>query len=126
VGGLATGRSTGLATERGLGTPISPGDECPPGQSEVRPGRCEAPTLPPPSIVDYRPQSTLVTPEHLVPRAKYPAIDFHGHPGRRLLSQDALADMVAELDTLNVRVMVAADGAHVPKPLGDLVPTREI
>lgn len=98
-----------LVAQRGRGTPIRPGDECPPGQTEVRPGNCQAPTLPPPSIVDYRPQSTLVAPEHLVPRARYPVIDFHGHPGRRLLSQDALADMVAELDALNVRLIVAAD-----------------
>ena len=56
------------------------GNGCPPGQTEVRPGRCQAPELAPPSIVDYRPRSTLVVPEHPVPRAKYPAIDFHGHP----------------------------------------------
>ena len=98
-----------LAAQRSRGTPISPGDECPPAQTEGRPGNCQAPTLPPPSIVDYRPRSTLVAPEHLVPRAKYPVIDFHGHPGRRLMSQDALSEMVAELDALNVRLIVAAD-----------------
>jgi predicted TIM-barrel fold metal-dependent hydrolase len=98
-----------LAAQRGRGTPISPGDECPPGQTEVRPGTCEAPSLPPPSILDYRPRSTLVVPEHPVPRARYPVIDFHGHPGRRLMSQEALAGMVAQLDGLNVRLIVAAD-----------------
>ncbi len=65
--------------------------------------------LPPPSIVDYRPKSTLVTPEHLVPKAKFPAIDFHGHPGGLLGSADGLNTLVASLDSLNVRVMVAAD-----------------
>ncbi len=98
-----------LVAQRGLGTPIKAGEECPPGMTEVRPGNCRAPSIPPPSIVDYRPHSTLVTPQHLVPRAKYPAIDFHGHPGSRIMSADSLASMVAELDTLNVGVMVAAD-----------------
>jgi predicted TIM-barrel fold metal-dependent hydrolase len=65
--------------------------------------------MPPPSIVDYRPHSTLVTAGHSLPRAKYPAIDFHGHPQNRLTSPQALATMVSELDQLNVGLMVAAD-----------------
>src|SRR5215831_7078801 len=98
-----------LAAQRGQGTPIKPGEECPAGMTEVRPGSCQAPTLPPPSIVDYRPHSTLVTAAHPVPRAKYPAIDFHGHPGNRIMSGPALATMVSELDQLNVGLMVSAD-----------------
>jgi predicted TIM-barrel fold metal-dependent hydrolase len=90
-------------------TEIGPGQECPSGMTEVRPGRCQAPTEAPPSIVDYRPRSTLVTPEHLVPRAKYPAIDFHGHPQGRIRSVEALAQLGASLDSLDVRVMVSAD-----------------
>jgi predicted TIM-barrel fold metal-dependent hydrolase len=100
-----------VVAQRGGGqrTAIKPGEECPPGMTEVRPGNCQAPTLPPPSIVDYRPHSTLVVPAHPVPRAKFPAVDFHGHPGSRIMSADALADMIAALDKLNVRIMVAAD-----------------
>ena len=37
-------------------------------------------TIPAPSITEYKPHSTLVVPEHKVPRAKFPAVDFHGHP----------------------------------------------
>jgi hypothetical protein len=99
----------GLVAQRGGGTPIKPGEECPPGMTEVRPGSCQAPTLPAPSIVDYRPHSTLVTAAHPVPRAKFPAIDFHGHPQGRLSSAEALAKMVSELDQLNIGLMVAAD-----------------
>jgi len=44
-----------------------------------------------------------------VPRAKYPAIDFHGHPGDRIFSGDALESLGRDLDTIGVRVMVAAD-----------------
>ena len=77
--------------------------------TEVRPGSCQAPTMPAPSIVDYRPHSTLVTTAHPVPRAKFSAIDFHGHPQGRLSSAEALAKMVSELDQLNIGLMVAAD-----------------
>jgi predicted TIM-barrel fold metal-dependent hydrolase len=90
-------------------TAARPGAGCPAGTTEVRPGSCQAPKLPPPSIVDYRPRSTLVTPTHLVPRAKFPVIDFHGHPGSRLQSEAALAAMVHSLDSINVRLMLAAD-----------------
>jgi predicted TIM-barrel fold metal-dependent hydrolase len=82
---------------------------CPPGQTEVRPGRCQAPEFPPPTIVDYRPKSTLVTDAHLVPKAKYPVVDLHGHPQRLLNTAQGLTSLVTALDTLNVRVMVAAD-----------------
>lgn len=84
---------------------------CPAGQTEVRPGRCQAPEFPPPSIVDYRPKSTLVTDAHLVPRARFPVVDIHGHPGQTGLmgSAQGLASLVASLDELNVRVMVSAD-----------------
>src|ERR1700758_3889363 len=50
-----------------------------PGQIRPRPGQGRGPEWPPPSIVDYKPKSTLVTPEHLVPKAKYPVIDIHSH-----------------------------------------------
>ena len=90
-------------------TATRPGAACPAGTTEVRPGSCQPPRIPPPSIVDYRPRSTLVTPSHFVPRAKYPVIDFHGHPEGRLRSADALATMVHSLDSINVRLMLAAD-----------------
>ena len=89
---------------------IEPGEDCPPGTTEVRPRLCQAPELPPPSILDYRPRSTLVTDAHAVPRAKYPAIDFHGHPrGAWLESRDSLARLGAALDGVNVRLMVVAN-----------------
>lgn len=88
---------------------IQAGEECPAGTTEVRPRSCQAPQFPAPSIVDYRPHSTLVTPTHLVKSAKFPAIDYHGHPQGLLGSPESVAGLVAQLDTLNVRVMVAAD-----------------
>jgi predicted TIM-barrel fold metal-dependent hydrolase len=103
--------SAGLVAQRGQNSQratIQDGQECPPGMTEVRPQNCQAPEFPPPSIVDYRPRSTLVVPQHPVPRAKFPAIDYHGHPGS-MASAENLASVVASLDTLNVRMLVAAD-----------------
>ena len=91
------------------GSSIKPGESCPPGTTEVRPRNCRAPDAPAPSIVDYRPRSTLVTPAHLVKTAKYPAIDYHGHPGGLIGSSEGLASLGASLDSLNVRMMLSAD-----------------
>ncbi|MFN8581049.1 MAG: amidohydrolase family protein [Gemmatimonadaceae bacterium] len=68
-----------------------------------------APEFPAPSILDYRPHSTLVAPTHMVRRAKYPVIDFHGHPQSLVGSAEGLATLEAALDSLNVRIMVSAD-----------------
>ncbi|HYD52206.1 MAG TPA: amidohydrolase family protein [Gemmatimonadaceae bacterium] len=91
------------------GTPIQPGEACPAGMTEIRPRTCMAPELPAPSIVDYRPRSTLVVPAHPVPRAKYPAIDFHGHPSGALASAEGLERLGTALDSLNLRLMVVAN-----------------
>jgi predicted TIM-barrel fold metal-dependent hydrolase len=93
----------------GRGTPIQAGESCPPGTTEIRPRSCMAPEFAPPSILDYRPHSTLVAPVHMVKTAKYPAIDFHGHPQGLLGTPEGLATLGAALDSLNVRIMVSAD-----------------
>jgi predicted TIM-barrel fold metal-dependent hydrolase len=72
-----------------------------------RPGDGREPTLPAPSITEYRPRSTLVVPEHLVPRAKFPVVDFHGHPPD-LSSADNVRRVVAAMDELNLQVMIQA------------------
>ena len=45
-----------------------------------RPAEGREPEFPPPNIREYKPRSTLVVPQHPVPRAKFPVIDIHGHP----------------------------------------------
>ena len=67
----------------------------------------QVPTIPPPTIVEYKPRSTLVVPEHLVPRAKYPVVDFHGHPPR-LVSKEVIEGVVKEMDRLNLGVIIQA------------------
>src|SRR2546430_6849656 len=76
-------------------TSIKPGESCPPGMTEIRPRSCMGPEEAAPSILDYRPRSTLVAPEHLVKKARYPAIDFHGHPQGMLGSTESLARLGA-------------------------------
>lgn len=93
----------------GRGTPIGAGEACPAGTTEIRPRSCMAPGTPAPGILDYRPRSTLVAPVHMVKTAKYPAIDYHGHPGGLVGSSEGLATLAAALDSLNVRLMVVAD-----------------
>ena len=91
------------------GTPIQAGESCPPGTTEIRPRLCLAPELAAPSILDYRPRSTLITPEHTVLRPKYPVIDFHGHPRLGFGSDVDLAELGQSLDSLNIRVMIVAN-----------------
>jgi predicted TIM-barrel fold metal-dependent hydrolase len=75
------------------------------GNPGARPGSGREPEFPVPNIREYKPESTLVVPQHPVPRAKFPAIDFHGHPPQ-LTTVEALASVVKALDDLNVRRMV--------------------
>jgi predicted TIM-barrel fold metal-dependent hydrolase len=76
-----------------------------PAEAQRRPRQ---PTLPPPTIIEYQPRSTLVVPEHPVPRAKFPVVDFHGHPPF-LASADVVRQVVAAMDPLNLQVMVQAN-----------------
>lgn len=57
---------------------------------------------------DYDPPSSLVVPEHKLTRAKFPFIDVHNHQ----FSMDAqnLASLEAEMDKLNMKVMVNLSG----------------
>jgi len=94
---------------RGGTVPIKPGEECPPGTTLVRVGQCQAPEWPAPSIVDYRPKSTLVVDEHHVPRAKFPVVDIHSHTGPTPQSIDRL---IQEMDALNIRVLNNLSGGY--------------
>jgi len=96
-----------LIAQRGGGIRVEPGQECPPGTTLVRPGSCQAPSEPPPSILDYRPRSTLVTAEHKVPKAKFPVIDVHSHQGT--LTPESMKELISTMDPLNLRVLTLAD-----------------
>src|SRR5688572_25497027 len=57
---------------------------------------------------EYDPPSSLVTPEHILTRAKYPFIDVHNHQWN-MPTQDLNA-LLAEMDKLNMKVMVHLSG----------------
>ena len=79
------------------------------GQAQIN-RQSRTPQIPPPTILEYKPQSTLVVPEHEVPRAKFPAVDFHGHPPA-LNSANTIQSVVTAMDELNLQVMVQARGS---------------
>jgi predicted TIM-barrel fold metal-dependent hydrolase len=81
-----------------------------PGQLRPRPGTGREPQFPAPKITDYKPKSTLVVPEHPVPRAKFPVVDIHGHPPA-LVSPQTIQTVLDAMNKLNIQVMVQANGA---------------
>jgi predicted TIM-barrel fold metal-dependent hydrolase len=96
------GRGRGAAGAQPL-----PGQEA--GALQRRPGADRQPQVPPPSITEYKPRSTLVVPQHPVPRAKYPVIDIHSHQPAPISNEqfDALA---ASMAPLNLKVLVNSSG----------------
>src|SRR3990172_217361 len=90
-----------------------------PGQLRPRPGTGRDPEFPPPTILEYQPRSTLVVPVHMVPRAKFPVVDIHGHPPA-LLSEDAINRVGAAMDSLNLQVMVNASGSSGERLAGQI------
>lgn len=60
------------------------------------------------TVDEYEPKSTLVVPQHVVKKAKFPFIDIHNHQQR-----DADTDkLIREMDALNLRVMVNLSGSY--------------
>ena len=106
----ALASAAGLAQRGGRsdrGQRVQPGQPCPAGMTEVRPGDCQPPELAPPSIVDYRPRSTVVADDHPVPRAKYPVVDIHSHQN---INAETVERLLKEMDELNLRVLVNLSG----------------
>lgn len=73
-------------------------------------GQDRRPEIPPPTILEYKPQSTLVVAEHPVPRPRFPVVDFHGHPPR-LSSVAAVNALITQMDAIGIQVMVQANGS---------------
>ena len=57
---------------------------------------------------EYDPISTLVVPEHLVKKAKYPFIDIHNHQNN--MPSQNLGYLVKQMDSLNMKVMINLSG----------------
>lgn len=60
------------------------------------------------SFEEYNPPSTLVVPENIVTRAKFPFVDIHSHQFDMPIRD--LSDLTAEMDSLNIAFMVNLSG----------------
>jgi hypothetical protein len=60
------------------------------------------------SFEDYNPPSSLVVPENLLTRAKFPFIDVHNHQFDMPVKD--LSNLTAEMDSLNMAVMINLSG----------------
>ena len=82
--------------------------QLPPGQIRPRPAEGREPEFPQPKIREYHPRSTLVVPQHPVPKAKFPVIDFHHHPPFSMTVDDVnkVGDAMA---ALNLGLMIDAN-----------------
>jgi uncharacterized protein len=77
---------------------------------------------------EYNPPSTLVVPEHIITRSKFPFIDVHNHQFN-MPTQD-LNELAKEMDKLNMAVMVNLSGRgrgsseHLEKSLENVKKTN--
>jgi predicted TIM-barrel fold metal-dependent hydrolase len=58
----------------------------------------------------YNPPSSLVVPEHVLTRAKFPFIDVHNH--QNSMASQNLGNLLSEMDKLNMKVMVNLSGRN--------------
>jgi predicted TIM-barrel fold metal-dependent hydrolase len=81
-----------------------------PGQIRPRPAEGRDPEFKPPTIREYHPKSQLVTPQHAVPRAKFPVIDIHSHQPTPI-SNEEFGRVVKGMDANNLRLLVNLSGS---------------
>ncbi|MBK9171250.1 MAG: amidohydrolase family protein [Bryobacterales bacterium] len=62
------------------------------------------------TIDEYEPRTGVVLPQNPVTRARYPFVDAHNHQNR--CTGDCLDRLVAEMDKLNLRLMVNLSGGY--------------
>src|SRR5438874_6426704 len=81
-----------------------------PGQIRPRPAEGREPEFKQPTIREYKPKSTLVVPEHPVPRAKFPVVDIHSHQPTPI-SVAEFDRVIKGMDENNLRVLVNLSGS---------------
>lgn len=70
------------------------------------------------SFEDYNPTSTLVVPENIVKRAKFPFVDMHSHQWN--LTIPAINKLAGEMDELNMGALVNLSGRGFDRAAGDI------
>jgi predicted TIM-barrel fold metal-dependent hydrolase len=81
-----------------------------PGQVRRRPAEGRQPEFPAPNIREYKPKSQLVTPQHPVPRAKFPVIDVHSHQSTPI-SPGEFDRVMAGMEANNLQILVNLSGS---------------
>ena len=61
-------------------------------------------------VLEYEPRSTLAVPAHPLTRAAFPFVDIHGHQRGRNMSPERVDSLVADMDDMNMGVMVNLSG----------------
>jgi predicted TIM-barrel fold metal-dependent hydrolase len=82
----------------------------PRGQVRPRPAEGREPQLQPPTIREYKPKSTLVVPQHPVPRAKFPVIDIHSHQATPISAAE-FDRVMKGMEENNLRILVNLSGS---------------
>ncbi len=80
-----------------------------PGQIRPRPAQGREPEFNPPTIREYKPKSTLVVPQHPVPRAKFPVVDIHSHQPTPISAAEYDRVMKGMVDN-NLQILVNLSG----------------
>jgi predicted TIM-barrel fold metal-dependent hydrolase len=105
--------SLGLASCPSRPAPAPPPAAPPDAAAPARPGAGASP-FPELLLRDFRPRSMLHVTETSVPRARFPAVDFHNHTNDRIPADGkpafALAELLAIMDGANVRTLVILTG----------------
>ncbi len=76
----------------------------------------------------YNPPSSLVVPEHVITKSKFPFIDVHNHQNN--MAAQNLGALLSEMDKLNMRIMVNLSGrggsylASAVKHVSETTPNR--
>lgn len=70
------------------------------------------------SFEEYNPKSNLIVPEHLVTRAKFPFVDIHSHQWS--MTKEKIAQLVKEMDEINMGTMVNLSGRGFDREAGDI------
>jgi uncharacterized protein len=80
-----------------------------PGQIRPRPAQGREPEFTPPTIREYKPKSTLVVPQHPVPRAKFPVVDIHSHQSTPI-SPTEFERVMKGMQDNNLQILVNLSG----------------
>jgi len=81
-----------------------------PGQVRPRPAEGREPEFRPPTIREYKPKSQLVTPQHPVPRARFPVVDIHSHQPTPISAAE-FDRVMKGMEANNLQVLVNLSGS---------------